>query len=751
MSLKDDALAYHRADPPGKLEIVATKPMMTPADLSLAYSPGVADACMAIVEDPATVAEMTGRANCVAVISNGTAVLGLGNIGPLAAKPVMEGKAVLFKRFAGINVFDIEIDETDVDAFVETVARLEPTFGGINLEDIKAPQCFEIERRLIERMNIPVFHDDQHGTAIVTAAAITNWLRLSGRRIEDVRLACSGAGAAAIACLDLLVGLGLKQEAILVCDSRGVIHQGRDKDMEPTKARYAAKTNKRTLAEAMQDADIFLGVSAPGLVDGAMVASMAPDPLVLALANPDPEITPELAKAARADVTIATGRSDYPNQVNNVLCFPFLFRGALDVGATTINAEMKAACVDALAALARAEPSDVAAAAYPGETLLFGRDYLVPKPFDPRLVVEVPIAVAKAAMASGAATRPIADFAEYRRRLARHASAGEALTGPVHASSGGPAKRLVYADGEDSRVLGAANLASAEGLASSILVGRSAVIEKSIRDLGLGIRVGDTVRVVDPATDRLAVRLAGRYQATFGLSRAEAERIVRTDRTAFALLMLADEAADAAVCGASSAFGQTVEHLEAIIGTREGIEHLSVLHGLVMPGGTVFIADTGAHGAPSAGAVVQTTQLAIAAIRRFGIEPDIALLAHDGGEVGESPASAVMREAAETLRAGTDGLAVEGPLDAGQISLDRIRRQAINQTGGVRRAPLLVMPSLEAARIALGLLVQLGNGVSVGPIVMGSARPAHVVDAATSVRGVLDISAIAIAEARGQD
>ena len=750
MSLKDDALAYHRAYPPGKLEIVATKPMMTPADLTLAYSPGVADACMAIVEDPAAVAEMTGRANCVAVISNGTAVLGLGNIGAMASKPVMEGKAVLFKRFAGINVFDIEIDETDVDAFVDTVARLEPTFGGINLEDIKAPQCFEIERKLIERMNIPVFHDDQHGTAIVTAAAITNWLRLSDRRLEDVRLACSGAGSAAIACLDLLVGLGLKRESILVCDSRGVIHQGRDADMEPTKARFAAKTNKRTLAEAMQDADIFLGVSGPGVVDGAMVASMAHDPLVLALANPDPEITPELAKAARADVTIATGRSDYPNQVNNVLCFPFLFRGALDVGATTINAEMKAACVEALAALARAEPSHIAAAIYPDETLQFGRDYLVPKPFDPRLVVEVSSAVAKAAMDSGAATRPIADFAEYRRRLARHASAGEALTGSVHARTTEQAKRLVYADGEDTRVLQAANLAWAEGLASPILVGRKAVIEKSISDLGLGIRVGDTVQVIDPAADKLADRLAGQYQGTAGLSRAEADRIVRTDRTAFALLMLADEAADAALCGAASAFRQTVDHVEAIIGTNEGVERLSVLHGLVMAGGTVFIADTGADGNPSAGAVVQATLLAVAAIRRFGIEPDIAMLAHNIGEVRESPAWGVMREAAETLRASTSGLEIDGPLDAVQVSLDQIRRQAISQPGGVRRSPLLVMPSVEAARIALGLLVQLGNAISVGPIVMGSARPAHVVDASTSVRGVLDMSAIAIAEAREQ-
>ena len=417
MSLKERALAYHRADPPGKLEVVATKPVSTPDDLSLAYSPGVADACLAIVDDPSAAAEVTGRANRVGVISNGTAVLGLGNIGPLASKPVMEGKAVLFKRFAGIDVFDIEIAETDVDAFVDTVARLEPTFGGINLEDIKAPECFEIETKLIERMNIPVFHDDQHGTAVVTAAALVNWLELTGRRLADIRLVCSGAGAAAIAGLDLLTGMGLRKDSIVVADSRGVIYEDRDETMEPNKARYAARTDLRTVGEAMAGADAFLGVSAAGLIDADMVRSMARDPLVLALANPDPEICPPEAQDARADVTIATGRSDYPNQVNNVLCFPFLFRGALDVGARTVNLAMKAACVRALAALARSEPPRIVRETYPGETLAFGRSYLVPKPFDPRLAVDVPIAVAEAAMESGVAARPIADMEAYRRRL----------------------------------------------------------------------------------------------------------------------------------------------------------------------------------------------------------------------------------------------------------------------------------------------------------------------------------------------
>ena len=417
MSLKERALAYHRADPPGKLEVVATKPVSTPDDLSLAYSPGVADACLAIVDDPSAAAEVTGRANRVGVISNGTAVLGLGNIGPLASKPVMEGKAVLFKRFAGIDVFDIEIAETDVDAFVDTVARLEPTFGGVNLEDIKAPECFEIEAKLIERMNIPVFHDDQHGTAVVTAAALVNWLELTGRRLADIRLVCSGAGAAAIAGLDLLTGMGLRKDSIVVADSRGVIYEGRDETMEPNKERYAARTDLRTVGEAMAGADAFLGVSAAGLIDADMVRSMARDPLVLALANPDPEICPPEAQDARADVTIATGRSDYPNQVNNVLCFPFLFRGALDVGARTVNLAMKAACVRALAALARSEPPQIVRQTYPGETLAFGRSYLVPKPFDPRLSVEVPIAVAEAAMESGVAARPIADMKAYRRRL----------------------------------------------------------------------------------------------------------------------------------------------------------------------------------------------------------------------------------------------------------------------------------------------------------------------------------------------
>ena len=417
MSLKERALAYHRADPPGKLKIVPTKPMATPDDLSLAYSPGVADACLAIVEDPAAAAEVTSRANCVGVITNGSAVLGLGDIGALASKPVMEGKAVLFKHFAGIDVFDIEIAETDIDAFVDTVARLEPTFGGINLEDIKAPECFEIEARLIERMNIPVFHDDQHGTAVVTATALVNWLELTGRRLEDVRLVCSGAGAAAIAGLDLLTGMGLRKDSVIVVDRRGVIYEGRDESMEPNKARYAARTNLRDIGEAMAGADVFLGVSAAGLIDAAMVRSMARDPLVLALANPDPEIGPDEARAARPDVMVATGRSDYPNQVNNVLCFPFLFRGALDVGASTINLAMKAACVRALAELARSEPPEIVRTTYSGETLVFGPAYLVPKPFDPRLAVEVPIAVARAAMESGVAARPIDDMAAYRRRL----------------------------------------------------------------------------------------------------------------------------------------------------------------------------------------------------------------------------------------------------------------------------------------------------------------------------------------------
>ena len=417
MSLKERALAYHRADPPGKLEVVATKPVSTPDDLTLAYSPGVADACLAIVDDPAAAAEMTGRANRVGVISNGTAVLGLGNIGPLASKPVMEGKAVLFKRFAGIDVFDIEIAETGVDAFVDTVTRLEPTFGGINLEDIKAPECFEIEAKLIERMNIPVFHDDQHGTAVVTAAALVNWLELTGRRLEDVRLVCSGAGAAAIAGLDLLTGMGLRKDSVIVADSRGVIYEGRDETMEPNKARYAASTDLRTVGEAMAGADAFLGVSTAGLIDADMVRAMARDPLVLALANPDPEICPPDAHAARPDVTIATGRSDYPNQVNNVLCFPFLFRGALDVGARTVNLAMKAACVRALAELARSEPPEIVRATYPGELLAFGPGYLVPKPFDPRLAVDVPIAVARAAMESGVASRPIEDMESYRQQL----------------------------------------------------------------------------------------------------------------------------------------------------------------------------------------------------------------------------------------------------------------------------------------------------------------------------------------------
>ena len=747
--LKREALAYHAAEPCGKLQILPTKPMATQRDLSLAYSPGVAYACEAIAEDPATAALYTGRANLVAVISNGTAVLGLGNIGALASKPVMEGKAALFKKFSGIDVMDIEVDETDVDAFVEAIARLEPTFGGINLEDISAPACFEIEKRLKERMKIPVFHDDQHGTAIVSAAGILNALEITGRKIGEATIACNGAGAAALACLDLLVSLGASKDNILVCDRKGVIHDGRT-DLDKYKSAYAAKTDKRTLAEAMDGVDIFLGLSAKDSVTPEMAASMAPKPIIFAMANPDPEIRPEAVRAVRDDAIVATGRSDYPNQANNVLCFPFIFRGALDCGATEINEAMKRACAEAIAAMARAEASDVVLAAYGADNLRFGPDYIIPKPFDPRLITEIPPIVAQAAMDTGVATRPIEDMEAYRQRLQGFVFRSGLLMKPVFDAASRNPRRVVYAEGEAERVLHCAQQALSLGIAEPILIGDAGRIAERIRTLGLRIEPGKDVTIVDPNridaqsyADELHHRV-GRL----GIAPKEALRGVRADPTVLACLMLARGEADAAICGSGGRFGHHLKRLEGIVGRKEGVQALSALNAMVLPQATVFIADAYVNLDPSPEQIADLTELAARTMRRMGVEPRAALVSHANFGDRPSPSSRKMHEAMEILRSRNPDFEVDGEMHADAALNPKLRARAYAHSSLSGAANLLIMPNADAAHIALNLLKTLGNGIPVGPILMGAAKPAHIASQSVTVRGLLNLTAIAVVEAQ---
>jgi malate dehydrogenase (oxaloacetate-decarboxylating)(NADP+) len=747
--LKRDALAYHAAEPAGKLQILPTKPMATQRDLALAYSPGVAYACEEIAADPATAALYTGRANTVAVISNGTAVLGLGNIGALASKPVMEGKAALFKKFSGIDTVDLEVEETGVEAFVEAVARLEPSFGGINLEDISAPACFEIEKRLKARMNIPVFHDDQHGTAIVTAAGILNGLEIVGKSIEGARIACTGAGAAAIACLDLLVGFGASKDNILVCDRKGVIHADRT-DLDQYKGAYAAKTGKRTLAEAMQGADVFLGLSAKDSVTPEMAASMAPRPLIFAMANPDPEIRPELVRQVRDDAIIATGRSDYPNQVNNVLCFPFIFRGALDCGATEINEAMKRACAEAIARMARAEASDVVLAAYGAESLRFGPDYIIPKPFDPRLILEIAPLVAQAAMDTGVATRPIADMAAYRERLQRFVFRSGLLMKPVFDAAARAPRRVVYAEGEAERVLHCAQQALQMGIAEPILVGDTARITENIRSLGLTIRPGEDVTIADPAkvdAEAYAADLHGRVGRS-GVSAKEALRGVRADPTVLACLMLARGEADAAICGSGGRFGHHLKRLEGILGRREGVRALSTLNAMVLPQGTIFIADAYVNLDPSPEETADLTELAAETMRRMGVTPRAALVSHANFGDRPSASSQKMRRAMEILRARNPDFEVDGEMHADAALDPRLRARAYAHSSLTGAANLLIMPNADTAHVALNLLKVLGGGTPVGPILMGAGKPAHIASQSVTVRGLLNLTAIAVVEAQ---
>ena len=749
--LRDGALEYHRLPTPGKIGITATKPMANQRDLSLAYSPGVAAACLAIVADPNEASTLTVRSNLVGVITNGTAVLGLGAIGPLAAKPVMEGKAVLFKKFAGIDVFDIEIDQRDPDKFIEVVAALEPTFGGINLEDIKAPECFEIEAKLRQRLKIPVFHDDQHGTAIIVGAAIRNGLRLIGKQLAQVKLVASGAGAAAIACLDLLVDMGLPVENVIVTDKYGVVWRGRKEEMDPRKDRYAKETNARTLGEVIGGADIFLGLSAPNVLTPEMVARMAERPLIMALANPDPEIHPDAAKAVRPDAIIATGRTDYPNQVNNVLCFPFIFRGALDVGATVINEAMKIACVEALADLALAEPSDVVAAAYGDTPLTFGPDYLIPKPFDPRLILQIAPAVAKAAMTSGVATRPIKDFAAYHQRLSQFVFRSGLAMKPVFDRARTDPKRIVYAEGEDERVLRAVQQVLDDGLAKPIIVGRREVVRRRIEKLNLRLKIDGDVALVDPEDDP-------RYHAYWTLYHGIMERkgvspdfargVVRTRNSVIAALMLRRGEADAMLCGAIGQYHRHLRHIVDILGLMPGASAPAALSGLIMPKGTYFLCDPYVVDEPTAEQLVEMTLRAADAVRHFGIEPKVALLSHSNFGSADTPSARKMRQALALLHERAPTLEVDGEMHADAAMSEEIRHRIFPNARLKGSANLLIMPSLDAANITLNALKVMGDGQAIGPILLGVNGAAHIVTPSITVRGLLNMTAVAVYDAQ---
>ena len=746
--LGEAALAYHRLPKPGKLEIAATKPLGNQHDLALAYSPGVATACTAIAEDPQEASGLTARGNLVAVVTNGTAVLGLGAIGPLAAKPVMEGKAVLFKKFAGIDVFDIELDALEVDKMVDIVAALEPTFGGINLEDIKAPECFEVESRLRERMNIPVFHDDQHGTAIIVGAAVYNGLRLVEKDIAEVKLVASGAGAAALACLDQLVSLGLKRENIWVTDIAGVVYEGRSEQMDRWKARYAQATDARTLADVIGGADVFLGLSAPGVLKPEMVEAMADKPLILALANPVPEIMPELVKEVRPDAIMATGRSDYPNQVNNVLCFPFIFRGALDVGATTINEEMKVACVKALADLAMAEPSEIVAKAY-GETRRFGPEYLIPRPFDPRLILEIAPAVAKAAMETGVATRPIEDFDAYCQGLARFVFRSGLFMKPVFEQAREAPKRLIYAEGEDERVLRAVQVVLDEGLARPILVGRPEVVESRIERLGLRLRAARDFDIINPQSDPRFKDYWQTYHALVerkGVTPEGAQTVVRTRNTVIAAVAVRRGDADAMICGVTGRYHRHLAHVRDVIGLARGVRDFSALSVLILPSGTYFLADTYVTPDPSAEEIVEMTRMSAEHVQRFGIVPKIALLSHSNFGSSDTYTARKMRAALAMLHAQHPELEVEGEMHPDAALNEAIRDNLFPNSRLKGSANLLIMPSLDAANIAFNLVKSVGEGLPVGPILVGTAAPAHILTPSVTARGVVNMSAIAVVD-----
>jgi len=749
--IRKAALDYHRLPRPGKIAVEPTKGLVNQRDLSLAYTPGVAAVCEEIVRDPSEARNLTSRGNLIGVVTNGTAVLGLGAIGPLAAKPVMEGKAVLFKKFAGIDCFDIEINERDPDKLVEIIASLEPTFGGINLEDIKAPECFYIERKLRERLKIPVFHDDQHGTAIIVGAAILNGLRVVGKQLKDVKLVTSGAGAAALSCLDLLVGLGLPMENIWVTDIKGVVYEGRVEEMDPNKSRYAKKTDARKLAEVIPGADVFLGLSAGGVLKAEMVKTMADKPLILALANPEPEILPSIVKAVRSDAVMATGRSDYPNQVNNVLCFPFIFRGALDVGATQINEAMKLAAVRAIADLAMAEQSEIVSAAYGEQNLRFGPEYLIPKPFDPRLIATIAPAVARAAMESGVATRPVADFNAYMDSLQQFVYHSGLIMKPLFAAAkAGPRRRIVYAEGEDERVLRAAQVVVDEGLAAPILVGRPAVVEKRIERFGLRIKPGVDFELVNPEYDpRYRDYWQEYYRLTErrGVSQQYAKIEMRRRLTLIGTMMLHRGEADGMLCGTFGTHGLHLQYIDQVIGRRPGVDNYYAMNLLLLPKRTVFLCDTYVNYDPSAEQVAEMTLLAAEEIRRFGITPKAALLSHSSFGTSDAPSAQKMRRALVLVQERAPELDIEGEMHGDAALSSDVRLGAFPRSRLKGDANLLVMPTLDAANIAFNLLkTASGDGITIGPILLGAARPAHILTPSATVRRIVNMTALTVVD-----
>jgi malate dehydrogenase (oxaloacetate-decarboxylating)(NADP+) len=752
--LRKAALDYHRLPTPGKISVTPTKGLVNQRDLALAYTPGVAIACQEIIANPAEARNLTARGNLVAVITNGTAVLGLGAIGPLAAKPVMEGKAVLFKKFAGIDVFDLEIDERDPDKLVDIIASLEPTFGGINLEDIKAPECFLVEQKLRARMKIPVFHDDQHGTAIIVGAAILNGLKVVGKDIGKVKLVVSGAGAAALACLKLLVDMGMQRSNIVVTDIKGVVFRGRKEEMDPEKEHFAVETRARTLGEVIDGADVFLGLSAGGVLKPDMVKRMAARPLILALANPEPEIRPEEVKKVKPDAVMATGRSDYPNQVNNVLCFPFIFRGALDVGATTITREMEVAAVTAIAELAQAEQSDIVAAAYGEQNLSFGPEYLIPRPFDPRLIAKVAPAVARAAMASGVATRPIADFDAYRERLNQFVYQSGLIMKPVFAAAKHAPKRVVYCEGEDERVLRAVQQVVDEGIARPTLVGRREVVQTRIERLGLRLRAGVDYDLVDPTYDtryreysEAYHKLAQRKGVTPQIARLE----MRRRYTLIGVMLMSMRAVDAMLCGVVGCYDSHLRFVDHVIGLRPGVKNYAAMNALLLPNRTVFICDTYVNYDPTAEQIAEMTLLAVEEIRRFGITPKVALLSHSSFGAANTPTAVKMRRALELIEKLAPHLEVEGEMQGDAALSQEIRERVFPNARLKANANLLVMPTLDAANIAFNLLkTAAGDGITVGPILLGVAGPVHILTPSATVRRIVNMTALTVVDAGAQ-
>ncbi len=750
--LRQAALEYHEFPTPGKIAIAATKQLVNQHDLALAYSPGVAAPCEEIVKDPANAFKYTSRGNLVGVVTNGTAVLGLGDIGPLASKPVMEGKGVLFKKFSGIDVFDIEINEKDPDKLVEIIASLEPTFGGINLEDIKAPDCFYIERKLRERMKIPVFHDDQHGTAIVVGAAILNGLKIVGKDPKKIKLVTSGAGAAALACLGLLVKLGIPRENIWVTDLAGVVYEGRTELMDEDKIQFVQKTEHRTLREVIAGADVFLGLSAGGVLKQDMVKSMAAKPLIFALANPNPEIDPEDVKAVRDDAIMATGRTDYPNQVNNVLCFPYIFRGALDSGATTITLEMEIAAVHAIAELAQAEQSEVVAAAYAGEPLAFGPEYLIPKPFDPRLMMKIAPAVAQAAADSGVASRPIADMDAYRERLQSFVYASGTMMKPIiTAAKRALKKRIAYSEGEEERVLRAAQIVVDEGIARPTLIGRPAVIAERIEKFGLRLKEEldyDIVNVEDDHRYRDFWQTYHRMTERKGVTQQIAKIEMRRRLSLIGAMLLHKGDVDGMICGTWGTNPMHLNYIDQVIGKRTGVNTFACMNGLMLPGRQVFMVDTHVNYDPTAQQLAEFTIMAAQEMRRFGIQPKAALLSHSNFGSSDQPSAIKMRDVLDLLRQNAPWLEVDGEMH-GDVALDAAARQALMPNSRlVGDANLLVLPNIDAANIAYNLLkTAAGGNIAVGPVLLGAAKPVHILTSSTTVRRIVNMTALTVADA----